>query len=67
MQATLTRSANESRIVGAQMAKLAVRLINKYGRVLQCEHCGSTWTPEPGPDGSSREGSGVVQTGAIGD
>jgi hypothetical protein len=38
------------------MAKLGVRLLNKYGRVLQCEHCETIWSPEEGPDGSFPRG-----------
>lgn len=34
MQATLSRVENEQRVLGVQMAKLRVRLLNKYGHVL---------------------------------
>jgi hypothetical protein len=57
MQATLSRSEeDEQRVLGAQMANVGVRLVNKYGRVLQCEHCETIWSPEAGPDGSFRRG-----------
>jgi hypothetical protein len=56
MQATLSRSEYEQRLLGAQMAKLGVRLLNKYGRILQCQHCEMIWRPETGPDGLFRQG-----------
>jgi hypothetical protein len=57
MQATASLSRNnERRVLGAQMAKLGVRLVNKYGRVLQCEICEATWRPQPSLDGSFRRG-----------
>jgi hypothetical protein len=56
MQATVTRSEDERLVLGAQMAKLGVRLLNKYGRLLQCERCETIWSPERGPDGSLRRG-----------
>lgn len=40
------------RALGAQMASLGVRLLNKYGQILQCEACEATWTPQPASDGS---------------
>jgi hypothetical protein len=43
---------DERRVLGAQMAKLGIRLLNKYGRVLQCEFCEATWSPRPAADGS---------------
>ena len=46
----------KTRAIGAQMARLGVRLLNKYGRVLQCEACQTTWYPEPLPDGSLPRG-----------
>jgi hypothetical protein len=53
MQATITVSrAGKRRVHGAQMAKLGVRLLNKYGRILQCEACEATWSPQPTADGS---------------
>jgi hypothetical protein len=57
MQATgsVTRE-DERRVEGAQMARLGVRLLNRYGRILQCEQCRTTWTPEPAPDGSLPRG-----------
>lgn len=57
MQATASVSRdNERRVLGAQMAKLGVRLVNKYGRVLQCEICEATWRPHPNADGSFLRG-----------
>jgi len=47
---------DERRLQGAQMAKLGVRLLNKYGRHLQCDACGATWSPQPNPDGSLPRG-----------
>lgn len=44
------------RVLGAQMAKLGVRLKNKYGRILQCEVCEATWCPKPAADGSLQPG-----------
>jgi hypothetical protein len=57
MQATafMTRD-DERRVLGAQMAKLGVRLLNKYGRVLECEACEATWPPRPAADGSLARG-----------
>jgi hypothetical protein len=46
----------ERRVIGAQMAKLRVRLLNRYGRILQCEVCLAAWTPQPGSDGSLPRG-----------
>lgn len=43
---------DQRRVLGAQMARLGVRLLNKYGRVLQCEMCETTWCPQPATDGS---------------
>lgn len=37
---------DERRVLGAQMAMLGVRLLNKYGRVLQCKSCEATWEPQ---------------------
>jgi hypothetical protein len=52
MQTTASVSRDdERRVHGAQMAKLGVRLLNKYGRLLQCESCEATWRPQPNPDG----------------
>lgn len=46
-QATLAiPRQDERRMLGAQMAKLGVRLLNRYGRVLQCEACAATWSPQ---------------------
>jgi hypothetical protein len=57
MQATASVSSdNERRALGAQMAKLGVRLVNKYGRVLQCQACEATWSPQPAADGSLARG-----------
>lgn len=57
MQATVLISRDDKRrLVGAQMAKLGVRLLNKYGRSLQCEACEATWSPRPADDGSLRRG-----------
>ncbi len=42
--------------LGARMAKLGVRLLNKYGRVLQCAACEETWCPQPAADGSLPRG-----------
>ena len=57
---------DQRRVLGAQMAKLGVRLLNKYGRVLQCEVCTATWSPQPTPSGSSRAVSGAARTGVTG-
>lgn len=57
MQATVSLSRDdERRLLGARMAKLGVRLLNKFGRVLQCEACKTTWCPQPTPDGSLPRG-----------
>lgn len=57
MQATASVSRDdERRVLGAQMAKLGVRLLNKYGRVLQCEACEATWCPQPAAGGSLPHG-----------
>ncbi len=42
---------DERRLLGAQMAGLGVRLLNKYGRILRCERCEATWTPATRSDG----------------
>lgn len=42
---------DERRVLGARMAKLGVRLVNRYGGVLQCETCAATWSPRPTPSG----------------
>ena len=56
MQATASFSRkNERQVLGAQMAKLGVRLLNN-GRALQCEICEATWRPQPNLDGSFRRG-----------
>lgn len=44
------------RISAAQMARVGVRLLNKYGRVLRCESCGASWCPQPAPGGSLPSG-----------
>jgi hypothetical protein len=49
-------SQDARRVLGAQMAGLGVRLLNKYGRVLQCERCLATWSPNPTRDGSLQRG-----------
>jgi hypothetical protein len=51
MQSTLSRSENERRVLGAQMASLGVRLLNKYGHLLQCEQCETIWSPAARPGG----------------
>jgi hypothetical protein len=57
MQTTASLSREEERrMLGARMAKLGVRLLNKYGRVLQCESCGATWSPQPSSSGSFPRG-----------
>ncbi len=44
------------RVQGARMAKLGVRLLNKYGRVIRCEACELTWYPQSAADGSLPRG-----------
>ena len=66
MYGTVMPSDNRHAL-SAQMAQLKVRLLNKYGRVLQCDHCGATWNPEPGQKEHFPAGSGGVPTGATGD
>jgi hypothetical protein len=57
MQANATTTHNQKRrILGPQMARLGVRLLNRYGRILQCETCQETWKPEASPDGSLPRG-----------
>ncbi|MGH9627491.1 MAG: hypothetical protein ACRD7E_03895 [Bryobacteraceae bacterium] len=56
MYATIRKPEDERRVLGAQMAQLGVRLLNKYGRVLQCEQCGTTWSPELAQEGSLARG-----------
>jgi hypothetical protein len=57
MQATALISRDDKRrLVGAEMAKLGVRLLNKYGRALQCQACEATWSPRPTDDGSLPRG-----------
>jgi hypothetical protein len=56
MQASSTTAHEANRVLGAQMAQLGVRLLNKYGQVLQCEYCGATWTPQLGHDGTYPRG-----------
>jgi hypothetical protein len=55
MYGTVMPSDNRHAL-SAQMAQLKVRLLNKYGRVLQCEHCGASWNSERGQDGSFPRG-----------
>jgi hypothetical protein len=56
MYANVRTAPDERHILGARMARLGVRLLNKYGWVLQCEQCGAIWTPEPTQDGSFPRG-----------
>jgi hypothetical protein len=57
MQVTVSISReDERRVLGAQMAQLGVRLLNKYGRILQCEACEATWRPHLTGDGSFPRG-----------
>jgi hypothetical protein len=56
MYATTERPETKRRILGEQVAPYGVRLLNKYGRFLQCDHCGTTWTPELAQDGSFPRG-----------
>jgi hypothetical protein len=57
MQVTTSVSRDdECRVLGAQMAKVGVRLLNRYGRVLQCEACEATWYLQPEADGSLSQG-----------
>jgi hypothetical protein len=57
MQATLSSTLeDERRIRGAQLAGLGIRLLNRYGRLLECETCGATWSPEPARDGGLPRG-----------
>lgn len=55
MPETITQE-DKQRLTGAAMAKLGVRLLNRYGRALQCERCGATWFPEPMPDNTLPRG-----------
>jgi hypothetical protein len=57
MQSTASASRDEGRTaLGAQMAKVGVRLLNRYGQVLECEKCGEQWTPQQAADGSLPRG-----------
>jgi hypothetical protein len=56
MRASSTTTHEDKRVLSAQMPQLGVRLLNKYGWVLQCERCGTTWTAQPLPDGSFPRG-----------
>lgn len=56
MPATLSISEKPPRTLPARMERLGVRLLNKYGRILQCEHCKATWSPTPVMDGSLPRG-----------
>jgi hypothetical protein len=57
MQATPAPARPQSsRPLGAQMAKVGVRLLNKYGLALQCAACDATWYPKPDADGSLPRG-----------
>lgn len=52
MKTTALNQDDERRVRGARMAKLGVRLLNRYGRLLQCKVCATTWSPQPALDGS---------------
>ncbi len=57
MQATpAAPRARHSRLLAAQMARVGVRLLNKYGLALQCQTCEATWYPKPEADGSLPRG-----------
>jgi hypothetical protein len=56
MKTTALNHDDERRVRGARMAKLGVRLLNRYGRLLQCEVCATTWSPQPAFDGSLARG-----------
>ncbi len=56
MQATASILRDERRLLGEQMAKLGVRLLNKYGWALQCEACEAAWRPQPAADGALPRG-----------
>jgi hypothetical protein len=57
MQASVSMTREEQdRALGAWMARLGVRLLNRYGGILQCERCQATWTPKLMPDGSFPRG-----------
>jgi hypothetical protein len=57
MQATTPISREDERLMlGAQLAKLGVRLANRYGQVLECEACKTRWSPERLSDGSLPRG-----------
>jgi hypothetical protein len=57
MQANSLESRDgERRGLGEQMAMLGVRLLNKYGRILQCVACDEIWGPQTAADGSFRPG-----------
>jgi hypothetical protein len=62
--ATLPISEKPPRALSAQMERLGVRLLNKYGRILQCEHCKATWSPTQYWTDFGRAGFGVVQIDA---
>ena len=66
MPATLPISEKPPRALPAQMETLGVRLLNKYGRILQCEHRKATWSPTPYWTDFVRAGFGVVQIDATG-
>ncbi len=57
MQAAASVSGDDQRrVLGAKMSKLGVRILNKYGRILQCEACEAIWYPQAGADGSLPRG-----------
>lgn len=33
------------RLSPTQLAQLGVKRLNRFGSVLQCSHCGATWSP----------------------
>jgi hypothetical protein len=39
------------RMSGVQLARLGVRILNRYDLALQCMICSETWTPLTGRDG----------------
>ncbi len=48
--------ADPRRMSGVQLARMGIRLLNKYDLLMQCMNCGETWSPTTGAHGRLPEG-----------
>jgi hypothetical protein len=56
VQVTAPTQTDSRRYLRMKMARFGIILLNKHGRILECERCETQWRPEPAADGRLPEG-----------